>query len=96
MFKNDLKTLRNKIDGNVHDSTIIRTLYSTDASMFKIMPTLVCEPKNENDLYHLLDFAKNRGLPVAPRGAGTGLAGESLTSGIVVDFSVFMNDIKKN
>ena len=33
------------------------------------------------------------GLPIFPRGAGTGLAGESLGRGIVIDFSRYMRGI---
>jgi FAD/FMN-containing dehydrogenase/Fe-S oxidoreductase len=85
--------LRRKQKGGVFEHSVVRTLYSTDASVFRLMPTLVVEPKDEEDIGHVLTFANKYKLPVAARGAGTGLAGESLTTGIVLDFSVHMNNI---
>jgi FAD/FMN-containing dehydrogenase/Fe-S oxidoreductase len=38
-------------------------------------------------------YAADRGLPVAPRGAGSGLAGEALCSGIVLDMTRYMTRI---
>ena len=85
--------LKQKVQGDIYDSEIIRSIYSTDSSMFKRTPTLVACPKTEEDVSLLLEFAKTNNLTIAPRGGGTGLAGESLTSGIVIDFSKYFNKI---
>lgn len=84
-----------KLSGNVCSDIITRTIYSTDGSMFKIIPALVVEPKNVDDVKKIVLYASENKIPLAPRGGGTGLAGESLTNGIVIDFSVFMNRIKE-
>ena len=88
-----INKLKQRIQGDIFDSELIRSIYSTDSSMFKRTPALVACPKTEEDVLLLLEFAKASDLTIAPRGAGTGLAGESLTSGIVIDFSKYFNKI---
>lgn len=85
--------LKKKLRGGVYADTVVRNLYATDASMFRILPSAVVEPHGAEDVAAVLDFARTNGVRVAPRGAGSGLAGESLTSGIVMDFSVHMNQM---
>ncbi len=76
-----------------YDDLITRNLYSTDASMFRVMPSLVVEPENVEDVASILREAHERKLAVGARGAGTGLAGDSLTDGISLDFSVYFDRI---
>ncbi len=64
-----------------------RLLYSTDASIFQIDPLGVAVPRDEADLQALVRYAAENHVPLVPRGAGTGLAGESLGAGLVVDLS---------
>ncbi len=85
--------LSKELEGSITSNEAIRLLYATDASMFKIMPSVVVEPKNLNDLSTVVRYAKKNKIPIAPRGGGTGLAGESLTSGIVIDLSVHFTKI---
>lgn len=80
-------------DGKIYEDLVTRTLYATDASMFKILPLIVIEPASYNDVKKVIRFAREHRLPIAARGGGTGLAGESLTAGIVLDFSSNLNNI---
>ncbi len=64
-----------------------RGLYATDASPFHLLPAAVVAPRDEDDLRAIVRYAHGRGVPITARGAGTGLAGESLGAGIVLDFS---------
>lgn len=73
--------------------TLTRGLYATDASPFHLLPDVVIAPLDEDDLVAILKYAHERGVPVVPRGAGTGLAGESLGSGIVLDLSKHFRNI---
>jgi FAD/FMN-containing dehydrogenase/Fe-S oxidoreductase len=70
-----------------------RAIYSTDASLFQVEPLAVAMPRDEDDLALLLRYAYERSIPIIPRGAGTGIAGESLGYGIVVDLSVHFRSI---
>jgi FAD/FMN-containing dehydrogenase/Fe-S oxidoreductase len=66
---------------------VARILYSTDASIFQVKPLGIAVPQDEGDLRALVRYAHEHRIPLAPRGAGTGLAGESLGSGLVIDLS---------
>lgn len=72
---------------------ITRGLYATDASLFEIEPLAITMPRDEEDLCFLLRYAMDHQIPIIPRGAGTGLAGESLGSGLIVDLSVNFRSI---
>ena len=45
------------------------------------------QPRDEDDVRALVRYAAENNLPLVPRGAGTGVAGESLGAGLVVDLS---------
>src|ERR1700761_8981234 len=71
----------------------IRIAYSTDASVYQEMPLAVAIPKNAADIRHLIDFARKNNLTLVPRTAGTSLAGQVVSPGIIVDVSKYMNAI---
>lgn len=85
--------LRTLIAGEVDDSTRVRALYSTDASNYRILPSVVCFPRDARDVALILDVARKAGVPVTSRGGGTSVAGNSIGEGIVIDFSRYMNRI---
>jgi FAD/FMN-containing dehydrogenase/Fe-S oxidoreductase len=87
------KRLRPLIKGDVCEDLVTRLLYSTDGSIYKRIPAVVVSPRDHDDVTRIVLLAQELGLPIAPRGAGTGLAGESLTTGILIDFSRYMNKI---
>jgi FAD/FMN-containing dehydrogenase/Fe-S oxidoreductase len=79
--------LRGLIRGELHFDEVSRSIYSTDASIFQVRPFAIVAPKDEGDLQTLVRYAAENHFPLIPRGAGTGVAGESLGTGIVVDLS---------
>ncbi len=82
-----LESLTAEVEGDVLTGPMELALYSTDASIFQIHPAVVVCPRTTADVQAALRFAAREGLPVVARGAGSGLAGESLTDGLVLDFS---------
>ncbi|GAB2550826.1 FAD-binding and (Fe-S)-binding domain-containing protein [Spirosoma aerophilum] len=83
----DLRTLAGQLSGDLFDDTTYRTLYATDASAYREMPTAVAIPKTIEDLKALIAFAKTHKTSLIPRTGGTSLAGQVVGSGIVVDVS---------
>jgi FAD/FMN-containing dehydrogenase/Fe-S oxidoreductase len=81
--------LRGIVRGGLVVDALGRGLYATDASPFHLLPAAVASPKDEDDLRAIVRYAHGRGVSVTPRGAGTGLAGEALGSGIVLDLSPY-------
>jgi FAD/FMN-containing dehydrogenase/Fe-S oxidoreductase len=86
-------SLRPKLEGDIYGDYIYKTLYATDASIYRVKPKNVVFPKSIEDVQTVLDFSINNNVPITPRGAGTSLAGQAIGSGIILDFSRFLNDI---
>jgi anaerobic glycerol-3-phosphate dehydrogenase C subunit len=85
--------LRTLVSGRVYDDALHLALYSTDASIYQIQPTCVVLPRSIEDIQATVRFAAENGIPVTARGAGSGLAGESLCSGIVMDTTELFNNV---
>jgi FAD/FMN-containing dehydrogenase/Fe-S oxidoreductase len=87
--------LRGFFKGEVLFDEVTRLLYSTDASIFQVKPAGIVLPHDEEDVCGLVRFAQANGIALIPRGAGTGLAGESLGTGLIVDLSKHFRQIVK-
>lgn len=85
--------LRQLVHGDVFADIIHRVAFSTDASSYRIVPQCVVAPRDTRDVAAAVRYAAQRGLPIAARGAGSGLAGESLCDGIVLDMTRYMKRI---
>jgi FAD/FMN-containing dehydrogenase/Fe-S oxidoreductase len=88
-----LATLKHQLTGELYDSALVKTLYATDASVYRELPYAVAIPKTTDDIKQLVEFAKANAIPLIPRAAGTSLAGQCVGDGIVVDVSKYMNAI---
>ena len=77
----------NAADCEVAFDNRTRQLYATDASPYQIVPSAVAFPKNTRQAAQIIQAALVVGLPVTPRGAGTGLSGGALGDGLIVDFA---------
>ncbi len=82
-----LARLDQSLDGTLKFDRLLRTLYATDASVYKELPLAVAYPKTIKDLKTLIHFARQHQTSLIPRTAGTSLAGQCVGSGIVVDVS---------
>jgi FAD/FMN-containing dehydrogenase/Fe-S oxidoreductase len=85
--------LRGQIGGDVHCDDLFVQMYASDASIFEIRPLGVVLPRSREDVVAVVRYAAERGIPIYPRGAGTGLAGDSLGRGVIVDFSKYLRRI---
>ena len=78
------------ITGDVLVDDLSLQLYASDASIFEHRPTAVVRPRSTKDVSACLKYATEHGLSVHARGAGSGVAGESLGQGLVLDFSCYL------
>ncbi|MHC4643780.1 MAG: FAD-binding oxidoreductase, partial [Planctomycetota bacterium] len=85
--------LASVVRGDVFPDILHRAAYSTDSSIYRIVPACVVAPRDTADIVAVVKYAHARDIPVVARGAGTGLAGEALCSGIVFDMTRYMNRI---
>ncbi len=88
-----LQELREKISGELFFDDLIKALYATDASVYRMLPLAVAYPKNKDDIKQLIQFAKTHKTSLIPRTAGTSLAGQCVGKGIVVDVSKYFTEI---
>ncbi len=92
-LKNSLSALKKHFEGEILDDRYNRLLYATDASAYREIPLVVARPKSTEDIKKLVRYAREQGLTLIPRTAGTSLAGQVVGAGIMVDFSRHMTGI---
>lgn len=85
--------LQDRLGENLRMDHLHRVLFATDASVYRELPAGVAFPRDTDDLEQILYFARQEGVPLIPRTAGTSLAGQVVGSGLVVDFSRHMHHI---
>ena len=82
----------------VHDvdgSSLARALYSSDASLYRVVPQVVVRPRHVEDIAAVMAVARDGGIPVTMRGAGTSIAGNAVGTGIVVDTLKHLNRVRE-
>jgi len=88
-----LEKLATQLEGTLQWDSLSKTLYATDASVYRELPLAVAFPKTEKDIQKLIQFATEHGTSLIPRTAGTSLAGQCVGNGIVVDVSIHFNQV---
>lgn len=88
--------LQEHLSGEVITSRDARKYFSTDGSVFEVMPAMVIYPRNENDVRKTARFSwqlaeRGRVVPITARGAGTDQSGGSLGTGLMMVFPAHMN-----
>ena len=78
----------------VDDSARRRAEYSSDASNYRVVPGVVVFPRHPDEAAAALEVARRAGVPVTSRGGGTSIAGNSVGSGVVLDFSRHLNRVR--
>ena len=89
----DLNPLKEALEGELFQDSLYRTIYATDASVYRELPMAVCYPRTIDDIQKIIRFADEHKVGLIPRTAGTSLAGQCVGSGIVVDVSRHFNKI---
>ena len=88
-----LQTLKKNLSGELFYDDLIKSIYATDASVYKMLPLAVAYPKHNADIKQLIKFAKTHKTSLIPRTAGTSLAGQCVGKGVVVDVSKYFTKI---
>lgn len=70
-----------------------RAAYASDASIYRRVPEVVVEPRTEEDIRQALALAAQKGWPVVSRGGGTSVAGNAISTGMLIDTSRHFNQI---
>ncbi|HEY5987543.1 MAG TPA: FAD-linked oxidase C-terminal domain-containing protein [Streptosporangiaceae bacterium] len=88
-----LSALRRAGIGDASDSPLQRAAYSSDASLYRVVPAAVVRPRDSDEVAGMLEICRTAGVPVTCRGAGTSIAGNAIGPGVVLDFSRHMNRV---
>ena len=78
---------------DVDDSALAKSLYASDAGIYRIAPQVVVRPREVEEIAATLAVARETGVPLTMRGAGTSIAGNAIGAGIVVDTSRHLNRV---
>ena len=87
------KKLAAKIEGEIRFDTVSRSMYSTDASVYQIIPLGVVIPRSADDVVHVVKICREFSVSITARGGGTSQAGQAVGHGIQLDFSKYLNRI---
>ncbi|MFB0937683.1 MAG: FAD-linked oxidase C-terminal domain-containing protein [Urechidicola sp.] len=93
MKLSQLQELSESLNGSLFYDDLHRSIYATDASVYRKIPLAVALPKTKDDLKILVRYAQQHNLTLIPRAAGTSLAGQCVGEGIVVDISKHFTEI---
>lgn len=92
-----INTLRDRgFTGDLNPDYANRTVLATDNSIYQVLPQGVLYPRTTSDLVLIAKLSQElqfQGVVLSPRGGGTGTNGQSLTDGLIVDTSKYMNQI---
>ena len=85
--------LTREIEGDILLDRASRLRYATDASIYQIEPLGVVVPKRVEDVVAVLALAREQGVPVLPRGAGTSQCGQTVNRALIIDCSKHLRRI---
>ena len=88
-----LAELRKHVNGALRTDTYSKTLYSTDASIYQVMPYGVLIPENVEHVHAAVELAAKYEIALLPRTAGSSLAGQAVNEALVMDMTRHLNDI---
>src|SRR5437764_9444563 len=80
-------------DCEVAFDDLTRRLYATDASLYRLQPAAVAFPRSAQQASSSITAAADAGVPITPRGAGSGLSGGAIGDGLIVEFSRYNRQI---
>src|SRR5207247_8450335 len=81
------------VRGAVRFDRLSLALYSTDASVYQVIPVGVVIPKSEEDIVAIVKICGQFRVPMTVRGGGTSQAGQAVGPGLQIDCSKYFNQI---
>ncbi|MGN6274965.1 MAG: FAD-binding and (Fe-S)-binding domain-containing protein [Solirubrobacterales bacterium] len=87
------QALEGAVKGEVRFDLGTRAIYSHDSSNYRQPPLGVVLPRDAEDVVAAVAACHEHGAPVLPRGCGTGIAGSTVNTAVVIDASKYMRGI---
>ncbi len=99
MGKLDTSFIRRLVgENNVLDDPADLYIYGSDSSVHEALPWLVVRPQTVEQIQDLLRHANEKGIPIIPRGSGSGMCGQSvpIKGGIILDMKAMNRILEVN
>src|SRR5881394_1623050 len=87
------RDLERELEGEVRFDAVSRALYSTDASVYQIIPLGVVVPRGDDDIVRAVQIAGRHGVSITARGGGTSQAGQAVGAGLQLDTSKYLHRV---
>ena len=88
-----LAALEKKVNGALRTDEYSKILYSTDASIYQVMPYGVLIPEHNDHVQAAVELAHEYEIPILARTAGSSLAGQAINEALIIDMSRHLNQI---
>ena len=90
--------LQEHLLGEIITNKEAREYFSTDASIFKILPNVIIYPMHSSDVRKIVKFShelalKGKILPITARGLGTDQSGAAIGEGLLLVFPAHLNKL---
>jgi len=87
------ENLKRSIAGELFYDGFTCGRYSTDASIYQMMPYGVVVPKTNDDIKAAISFCNDQDMALLPRGGGTSQCGQTVNNALVLDNTKYLNSI---
>ena len=87
------RDLERELSGEVRFDAVSRALYSTDASVYQMLPLGVVVPRTDEDVARTVQIAGRHGVSITARGGGTSQAGQAVGAGLQLDTSKYLHRV---
>lgn len=81
------------ISGDLRTDDYSRMLYSTDASIYQVMPHAVLIPRTVEEVHAAVELAAKHKVPLLPRTSGSSLAGQAVNEAVVIDMTRHLDQV---
>jgi FAD/FMN-containing dehydrogenase/Fe-S oxidoreductase len=88
-----LTELERQVTGDLRSDEYTRVLYSTDASIYQVMPYGVLIPAGIEDVHAAVELAASYQMPLLPRTGGSSLVGQAVNEALVIDFTRHLDGV---
>ena len=88
-----MRDLEKRVEGDLRTDLYSRVLYSTDSSIYQVMPYGVLIPRTMEDVHAAVELAAQYRVPILPRTSGSSLAGQAVNEALIIDMSRHLDQI---
>ena len=88
-----LNELGKRVTGELRTDEYSRILYSTDASIYQVMPHGVLIPQTAEDVHAAVELSAKYKIPIVARTGGSSLAGQTVNEALIIDMSRHLDQV---